>query len=107
MITWSDKGIVWEADPRPAELLIEQLGLHEAKEVCSPCIKDEVKPRTKKEDDGNDGGDSGEVNGLEDTENVDIGALMVADGWRHTWLRTYVRLEKRAQQKWPLRRRRE
>ena len=55
IITWSDKGIVWEADPRHAELLVEQLGLSGAKEVCSPGIKDEVKPRTKNEDDGDDG----------------------------------------------------
>ena len=50
----------------------------------------------KKEDDGGDGGDGGEVNGLEDIENADIGALMVADGWKHTGLRTYVRVEKGA-----------
>ena len=40
IITWSDKGIIWEADPRHAELLIEQLGFQGAKEVCSPGIKD-------------------------------------------------------------------
>ena len=55
-----------------------------------------MKPRTKKEDDGDDGGDGGEVNGLEDIENVDIGALTIADGWKHTGLRTYVRVEKGA-----------
>ena len=65
IIAWSDKGTVCEADPRHAELLIEQLGFQGAKEVCSLGIKDEVKPRTKKEDDGDDGGDGGEVNGLE------------------------------------------
>ena len=48
IITWSDAGIVWEADPRHAELLIEQLNLVGAREVCTPGIKDEVRPRGKK-----------------------------------------------------------
>ena len=38
ILTWSDKGIVWEADPRHAELLIEQLGLQGPKEICSAGI---------------------------------------------------------------------
>ena len=88
VITWSDKGIVWEANPRHAELLIEQLGFQGVKEACSPGIKDEVKPRMKKEDDGNDGGDGGEVNGLEGIGNADIGTLMIADRWKHTGLWT-------------------
>ena len=57
IMTWPYKRIVWEADPRHAELLVEQLGLQGVKESCSPGIKDEVKPRTKKEDGGDDGGD--------------------------------------------------
>ena len=37
----SEKGIIFEADPRHAEITIEQLQLKDAKIVCTPGTKDE------------------------------------------------------------------
>ena len=42
VVCWcSEKGITFEADPRHAEIIIEQLKLKDAKIVCTPGAKDE------------------------------------------------------------------
>ena len=41
ILTWHEKGIRYEADPRHAEIVIDQLGLKEAKGVVAPGTKDE------------------------------------------------------------------
>ena len=42
IVTWDGaRGFVYEADPRHVEIVIEQLGLQEAKPVATPGTKDE------------------------------------------------------------------
>ena len=90
VITWTGTGIVWEADPRHAELLIEQLNLKGAKEVCSPGIKDEVRPRSGKKGKASEKEDvEEEVGSL--TSEEEISSLMSADGWINTGKRTFVK----------------
>ena len=40
ILTWTDAGIQWEADPRHVEMLVKQLGLAEAKVLNIPMPKD-------------------------------------------------------------------
>ena len=40
MLTWTKKGVEYEADPRHAEIVIESLGLTDAKPLKLPGIKD-------------------------------------------------------------------
>ena len=47
VLTWSTDGISYEADPRHAEVVIQELGLSEAKDVATPWTKEEG---TTKED---------------------------------------------------------
>ena len=39
IVTWEKDGIMWEPDPRHAELIIAQLGLENAKPVSTPAMK--------------------------------------------------------------------
>ena len=39
-LTWSKEGISYKADPKHAELVIEELGLKEAKRVVAPVTKE-------------------------------------------------------------------
>ena len=39
-ITWGEKGIMWEADPRHAEKIISELSLNNASGVGGPCIEE-------------------------------------------------------------------
>ena len=48
VVSWEDDGIVWEPDPRHAELIISQLGLENAKPLKLPGIKEE--PRTERQE---------------------------------------------------------
>ena len=43
VIRWEDQGVSWEADPRHAELIVDQLGLIEegARAVSTPGVKAE------------------------------------------------------------------
>ena len=41
ILTWTEKGIEYEADPRHAEIVIKELGLEDAKSVVTPGTKDE------------------------------------------------------------------
>ena len=43
VLTWQDWGIDWEADPRHAELVIQQLGLEGCRPVVTPGVKEEPK----------------------------------------------------------------
>ena len=47
VITWTDRGITYEADPRHAELLIQELQLDGAKGVTTPGSKDDVNKATR------------------------------------------------------------
>ena len=56
IITWTKEGIIYEADPRHAETLIEAMGLQDAKPLSSPGSKEPVKEdegEMKKEDQTN------------------------------------------------------
>ena len=46
---WEMSGIVWEADPRHAEMVVEQLDMLKLKPVTTPGVKEEVKAGTKEE----------------------------------------------------------
>ena len=49
ILRWDGAGITWEADPRHSELIIKQLGLADAKIVCTPGSKEEHShPRSQK-----------------------------------------------------------
>ena len=55
ILGWNDeKGIVFEADPRHTEIIIDQLGLKDAKAVTTPGTKDEGKTCTDNEEPLND-----------------------------------------------------
>ena len=47
VLTWTKDGILYEADPRHVEILIKELGLTNAKSVCTPGTKEEG--RTKED----------------------------------------------------------
>ena len=49
VLRWEEHGISWEADQRHAELVVEQLGLGEARPVTSPGSKDEERRETVSE----------------------------------------------------------
>ena len=46
VLRWEENGISWEADQRHAELIVQQLGLIEARAVTSPGSKDEERRET-------------------------------------------------------------
>ena len=48
-IKWESTGITWEADPRHAEMIVEQLEMTGAKPVITPGLKEEVKAGTEAE----------------------------------------------------------
>ena len=48
-VTWHQWGLEYEADPRHIEIIIEQLGLENAKPVSSPGTRDEGR---RKRDEG-------------------------------------------------------
>ena len=50
VLTWSDEGIAYEADPRHAEIVIAELGLKEAKGVVAPGTKEEGNTKEDKDD---------------------------------------------------------
>ena len=39
IVRWTDEGLVYEADPRQHEKLVQGLGLEGAKAVATPCVK--------------------------------------------------------------------
>ena len=39
IVRWIDEGLVYEADPRQHEKLVQELGLEGAKAVATPCVK--------------------------------------------------------------------
>ena len=47
VLSWHDKGISWEADPRHAEMVIKQLGLEGAQTAATPGMKEENKTMEK------------------------------------------------------------
>ena len=49
VVTWESEGITWEPDPRHAEIIVDQLGLKDAKPLKLPGVKTESS-RTEKED---------------------------------------------------------
>ena len=49
VIKWESTGITWEADPRHAEMIVEQFEMTRAKPVTTPGLKDEVKSGTAAE----------------------------------------------------------
>ena len=46
VVTWHEHGIDWEADPRHAELIIQQLDLEGCRAVVTPGVKEEPKTLT-------------------------------------------------------------
>ena len=40
VVTWESSGITWGPDPRHAEILIDQLGLTDAKPLKLPSVKE-------------------------------------------------------------------
>ena len=45
IMAWTEHGITWEADPRHAELVIQQLDLENCKPVVSPGVKEDNRER--------------------------------------------------------------
>ena len=43
VIRWEETGITWEPDPSHVEIMIEQMGLKEAKQLKIPGVKEEKK----------------------------------------------------------------
>ena len=43
-IEWRKNGIFWEADPRHAELIVRELGLHDCAYVSTPIVRAEPEP---------------------------------------------------------------
>ena len=50
IVSWTDEGLTYEADPRHAEIVIKELDLTKAKGVCSPGTKDEGTTKEGKDD---------------------------------------------------------
>ena len=50
IITWTDTGIEYEADPRHVELILKELHLKDAKGVCSPGTKEDGTTKPDKDD---------------------------------------------------------
>ena len=50
VLTWTKEGIHYEADPRHAEIVCEQLGLKDAKGVVTPGTKDEGTTKENRDD---------------------------------------------------------
>ena len=59
IVRWTEDGVELEADPRHAEILVEQMGLQRAKGVSTPGVKPEAKHEEedqKKRGEKKDGG---------------------------------------------------
>lgn len=57
VIRWGSPGVEFEADPRHSEILVEQLGLSEAKGVSTPGVREEKKKGEKSGKDENEKGE--------------------------------------------------
>ena len=54
IVTWTDQGVQYEADPRHAEIVIKQLGLENAKGLITPGTKEEVRTKEDHENEPNE-----------------------------------------------------
>ena len=43
ILSWTEKGISWKADPRHAEMVVKQLGLEGARSAATPGVKEDNK----------------------------------------------------------------
>ena len=49
VITWEDEGITWEPDPRHVEIVVQQMGLTNAKPLLVPGVKPAAEKKVKEE----------------------------------------------------------
>ena len=78
VIRWTEAGITWEADPRHAELVIQQLGLEGCHPVVTPGVRDDTaKKQEQNEDDVNAFQEHPLMAGLLPTEGVECALAFI------------------------------
>ena len=84
IVSWEPEGIIYEPDPRHAEILIRDMGLEKANGLKVPMVKEETR-RSRKDLEK----DAEDIVEAVDINNVEFAGACSKNGQKHAWSREF------------------